>query len=209
MIGQFFISSILSALFPQQCFGCKVVGKTICAHCIQAIVYDPQIVSRQTISIYTCFDYHLSVHPKLMEGWKYFGNQDVFKFLLQSIQLDLSDYDFIIPVPLHKTRIAEKGFSPPLQIAFSLSELFDIPLQESIKRTKKTSPQAKLSRQKRLENLKDVFNVVAGQQLTGKRILLIDDVVTTGATLQECKQALLDIGVEEIDGFCLMRAELK
>ncbi len=108
-----------------------------------------------------------------------------------------SSYDLIIPVPLHPARLYERGFNQSEVLARLISQQTAIALNTDIlRRIRRTKQQAKLSRSKRLKNLKNAF--LAKGNLTGKRILLVDDVITTGSTICSCAEALKACGVAEI-----------
>ena len=98
--------------------------------------------------------------------------------------------DYIIPIPLHWTRYARRGFNQSREMAFELSERLNAPVLNLIKRKKRTQFQSKLTRDLRQENLKDVFVIRKIYQkkfkdLTeGKKVLFVDDLCTTGATLK-------------------------
>ncbi len=106
-------------------------------------------------------------------------------------------YDLIIPVPLHPARLYERGFNQAEVLAQLISQHTSIPLNTNIlRRTRRTKQQAKLSRSKRAKNLKNAIS--AQGDLTGKRILIVDDVITTGSTICSCAEALKACGAAEI-----------
>jgi len=92
-------------------------------------------------------------------------------------------YDGIMPIPLHKKRLAERGYDQALLLARKLSALTGIPVIEGATRVKETSPQHGLSSSRRKSNLAGAFSMGKGLNLQGKRILVLDDVFTTGATV--------------------------
>lgn len=114
--------------------------------------------------------------------------------------------DIIIPVPMDKARKRERGFNQTELLAGYLSKKLSIPYDSRIlRKAKKTLPQVNLTRGKRLVNLTDAFYSPAGISISGKRILLIDDVYTTGATVTECAKTLLFSGAEEVNILTLAR----
>ena len=102
----------------------------------------------------------------------------------------------IVPVPLHPLRKLQRGYNQSEKIAFELSKLIDVPVKPLLKRTKYTHQQAKLDANSRRKALKGAFK--ADSQLSGERILLLDDVRTTGTTLIRCAEALFQAGAEEV-----------
>ena len=128
---------------------------------------------------------------------------------------DKMSMDLIVPVPLHVKKMRMRGFNPPfllvkdwLCIAECLHvELPDIPIDINVlDRRRWTEPQTGLGRKERLANIKNAFHIRNGSEITGKRILLVDDVYTTGATVNECTKVLLKGGAGHVDVLTLSRA---
>ncbi|RKY96932.1 MAG: hypothetical protein DRQ03_06510 [Candidatus Hydrothermota bacterium] len=95
------------------------------------------------------------------------------------------NYDFIIPVPLHPLKEKERGFNQSLLIAELIKEELQVPIvTEGIIRTKYTKTQTKLSRKEREENVKNAFNIKSVKRFIGKKLLIVDDVYTTGSTVR-------------------------
>lgn len=107
-------------------------------------------------------------------------------------ELDCGVYDFLIPVPLHRVRERDRGFNQSRLLATVLAPVFpNARLDESLRRIRPTRVQSQLtSEAERRSNIAGAFAVLGGEQLQGKTILLIDDVVTTGGTVAECAKAL-------------------
>lgn len=100
----------------------------------------------------------------------------------------------IIPVPLHPRKERERGYNQSAMFAQGISEILQVPVwANALQRKSFTSTQTRKKRMERFENVGDVFEVVQEQALSGKHLLLVDDVLTTGATLEMCGRALLDI----------------
>ena len=122
--------------------------------------------------------------------------------------------DLIVPVPLHPKKIRMRGFNPSLllvrnwtSIAATLDFSFpDITIETNVlKRTRWTEPQTGLERKKRKANIKNAFNISDPSKISGKHILLVDDVYTTGATVNECAKVLLRGGAAQVDVLTLAR----
>ncbi|MDO4620262.1 MAG: ComF family protein [Lachnospiraceae bacterium] len=106
--------------------------------------------------------------------------------------------DLVIPVPVHSARRAERGYNHAAELAFPVAEFSGIPVSEAVLiRTEKTKAMKKLSAAERRENLKGAFAVAASAEVP-HRILLIDDIYTTGATVDACAGVLLAKGAEEV-----------
>lgn len=105
----------------------------------------------------------------------------------------------IVPIPLHKKRLRERGFNQSALIAREVAQLLLLPYSEKILfRVKETSQQAKLKKADRKENVKDAFTAKIYPETCGRTIILIDDVATTGSTLREAARALKQTGYKNI-----------
>jgi ComF family protein len=114
-------------------------------------------------------------------------------------------FDMILTVPLNQERMKSRGFNQSNLISFPISIALDVPfLPKAVRRVKNTLSQVGLSAAQRKENVKDAF-VAEKSIVNGKTILLIDDVVTTGATIAACSEALLQAGATKV--FCLSVAK--
>lgn len=108
-----------------------------------------------------------------------------------------------MPVPLHKRREIKRGFNQADLLAKEIAEFFKIPYCEDIlKRAKNTKPQTETSNHnQRLENIKNAFVCRKPELVAWKRIIIVDDVMTTGATLNECARALKSSGARSVTAF--------
>jgi ComF family protein len=109
------------------------------------------------------------------------------------------DWDVIVPVPLHPTKQREREFNQAGRLARHLGRALDIPVQTRwLRRTTATRTQTLLSRTQRAENVRRAFAPTKGLKLNDERIVLIDDVLTTGATTNACAKALRDAGASQV-----------
>jgi ComF family protein len=110
-----------------------------------------------------------------------------------------SNADLLIPIPLHKTKKALRGYNQSEVLANGLATIIPIPIVlESIIRSKHTKSQTYLNKEARKENVKDVFEVIKPLVVQNKKIILLDDVITTGATIEACANELLKAGANEV-----------
>lgn len=115
--------------------------------------------------------------------------------------------DLIIPVPLHLKRLGMRGFNQATVMAGALGRRFGIPVSvDFLARTQWTEPQTRLNRRERLENVKDAFTVMEKGGAEDRKILLLDDVFTTGTTLSECARVLKAAGASEVHALTVTRA---
>ncbi|UJP06488.1 MAG: ComF family protein [Nitrosomonas sp.] len=113
--------------------------------------------------------------------------------------------DLIVPMPLHPVRLRERGFNQAMEIGRFIAKQLNIPLlPDSCKRIRHTPPQAELPWKKRPGNIRKAFDVTVS--MTGKHVAVIDDVMTTGATLNELAKMLRQQGAAEISNWVIARA---
>lgn len=111
----------------------------------------------------------------------------------------LGEWDVIVPVPLHPLKQKRRGFNQSEKFAVGLVKPLDVKVDNLLERKKFTETQTKKSRLERLENVEEVFELRNGENILGLRILLVDDVITTGATLCACANVLLANGAKHVD----------
>ncbi|MFC2158920.1 ComF family protein [Acidobacteriota bacterium] len=142
-------------------------------------------------------------------GYKCLGHnlaQFTYRFLGKEESL-WEGIDLILPVPLHRKKQGKRGFNQSLVLARFLGVQKNIPCDQKIlKKVRQSPPQTSLEAEDRLRNLKDVFTVRRPDRISGKRVLLIDDVFTTGATLNECARMLLETGALEVRALTVAQA---
>jgi len=138
--------------------------------------------------------------------WKYEGRTSLTPFLGKWMTEGLTRYwdpnlfDLLIPVPLHLYRLRERGFNQAVLLVKELNRRTGIPYQKRIlEKRKPTAPQVSLSGVERERGVRGSFHVVGREELEGKSLLLVDDVYTTGATVNECSKVLLAAGAKEVN----------
>lgn len=120
--------------------------------------------------------------------------------------IDFADYSLMMPVPLHIKRLRERGFNQSLILARAIGSKQKIAVNFSVlKRHKYTLTQTGYHKQERKENIKGAFEVTDSKKIAGRNILLIDDVYTTGATVNECAKILIKAGAQKVSVLTLAR----
>lgn len=130
------------------------------------------------------------------------------KLLKDTIQKhkELIDVDYIIPVPMHWFKKLLRGYNQTELLALNISKYYGkAVLNNSLIRTKYTNSQIKLKKEERMGNIKGCFSVKYRETLKNKRVLLVDDVCTTGATINECSKALKKAGASKIYAVAVAR----
>jgi len=122
-------------------------------------------------------------------------------------EVDFARYDAVVPVPLHRVRQRERGFNQADKLARCLTERFsDLTVRNGLLRIRETPQQTRLSGAERRRNIKGAFALAQEIDCRGKTILLVDDVITTGATAEECARTLRRGGAKVVDVLAVARA---
>lgn len=144
--------------------------------------------------------------------YKFHGNRafsDILSYLLCDLTKDmihLSKFDIVIPVPISKHRYNERGYNQAALLAKPFAKYFNVPYSDDILlKIKETKRQSRISRAERFTNVQGAFK--ACENLTGRKILLIDDIYTTGGTMSACADALISMGAKNIAGVSLTLTE--
>lgn len=128
------------------------------------------------------------------------------RFLLRSLPLE-HNFELVIAMPMHWRKRWERGFNQAELLAAPVAKRYGVKLSSHLRRRRYTKPQAGLSEAERRTNLKNCFHVVRPHQVNGKRILVIDDVFTTGATLRAAAEALKKAGAAYVCALTLARVD--
>lgn len=210
--------AFISLLFPRYCVVCNSVlckgEEYICMRCNMDMprtnyhqITDNQMEQllwgRVEVERATAWFFYTKGSPynSLIHQLKYKGQKEIGcmagRYLASEIKCStfFNDIDFIVPVPLHPKRLRTRGYNQSEQIARGISDITGIPVRTSlIVRKKNTQTQTRRSRYTRIENMEEVFQLTSSDENEGKHILLVDDIVTTGATIVSCANALQQEG---------------
>lgn len=156
-----------------------------------------------------------NIVQRLVHQLKYKGRKDIGIWLGAQYGLALRDIapyntiEVIIPVPLHMKKYMQRGYNQSEQFAIGLAGTLNIPVEKHLlTRIKATETQTRKSRFKRYQNVREIFTTKDPESWKGKHLLLVDDVITTGATLESCIQALTVIPDVKISIACIATAML-
>jgi len=128
------------------------------------------------------------------------------KFLAQALPREAA-FDVIVPMPLHWFKQWQRGFNQSDLLAREIGKKWNVPVRTVIRRKKATLPQAGLTNAKRRANVSGAFKTARGRPLAGMRVLLVDDVVTTGATASACARVLKRAGAAHVSLLALARTD--
>lgn len=203
--------SLIDILDHQYCPGCRKItpeGK-ICQSCKKFLKLDRLYFAssyknplvKEAIS-------KLKYEPFCKELSEPLANLIITHFqILGNIEnfLEKSEY-VLVPVPLDKRRLKWRGFNQAECLAKELSKVLKVPLiSDCLIKIKETLPQVELKEEKRKENIKGVFLIKNKEKIRKKKVLLVDDVYTTGSTLNECARVLKIAGAKEVFGVVIAR----
>ncbi len=148
--------------------------------------------------------------PSLIRRHKYGLDQALQKALAEFLGDDLpysrADCDLVVPVPLHRRRMWWRGFNQAALLAMTIARRLDKPIElAALTRSRMTIPQTSQDHDARRRNVRRAFAVRLPARVRGRRILLVDDVMTTGATVDECARVLMTAGASRVDVLTLAR----
>ena len=141
-------------------------------------------------------------------GRQFYLRRILADFLVEAMQdarMQLSPADGLVPVPLHPTRLRERGFNQAEALATTLSKRTRLPVLRCIERRRYTNTQTRFDRVERMQNLRNAFALRKNIDVRGKHLLLLDDVLTTGSTLHECALVLRAAGAESVRAITVAR----
>lgn len=207
--------SLLQLAFPQVCAGCGSdllqVNQLLCLHCLEVLPattfhlhnnnpVEKLFWGRMPVTYGTSQYYFTkeSLVQRLMHQFKYKGNKDLGLFMgrMMGHQLKESnrflEVDALVPLPLFPKKERKRGYNQATILCEGIAEVLQKPIIErAVIRTMHTESQTKKNRVQRWENMKDHFRLVNETALKDRHVLLVDDVITTGATLEACGQEIL------------------
>jgi len=158
------------------------------------------------------FGYYTAELGKIIQGLKFHRRRNLVNLLgplLTAVFFESwsrDEFDLVVPVPLHPKRKRDRGYNQSELLARSLARQIAVPHGRSLIRIRPTLPQVGLTDSERKENVRKAFRCSHSQQISKKRVLLIDDVMTTGATVASAAQALLDGGALRVSILTVARA---
>lgn len=212
------MAGVLHLLFPAKCAFCgRIVREEdglLCPDCEQSLPYAPagQVLWEEDFYL-RCSSafYYEGALRKAFHRYKFQG-RDFYGELLGGFTARAAEkqlpggWELVTWAPLNKKRLKQRGYDQSKLLAEVIAEEFGLPLVVTLVKVKNTRPQSGLNDgAARAKNAKDAYAPVPGLSLTGKRVLLVDDVLTTGSTLKECAKVLRSCGAARVDCAVLAR----
>ena len=218
--------SLVDFIFPKKCVGCGKFGEYFCSKCFSKIEYVENpvcpVCQRQAVGGRT--------HPKCQTRYsldglvvacryrnpvkvaiqkvKYRWVYDIEKVLVDLLATQIYKFaipqkEILVPVPLHKKRKNWRGVNQAEILAKDLSKKFKVEYSDVLFRNRETKTQVGLKRDERKENVRGAFELRRGADVSGRNVILVDDVYTSGATMAECAKVLKKSGVKSVWGMAV------
>jgi ComF family protein len=213
----------LALLFPQDCQACggelAMGEEVICSYCRIKLPYTDFHLSPTENALHQVFwgrvplqlaTAYLKFQEKgrvqrLLHQLKYKGQEEVGTVLGRWFgaqvreQEDFKSIDVVVPVPLHKSKLRQRGYNQVEGFAQAIAQDLQVPMAaDALKKNRTSATQTTKNRQSRWEAMQQLYAIHHAQKVEGKHVLLVDDVITTGATIEACTQILLQHGASAV-----------
>ncbi|MBI2484195.1 ComF family protein [Candidatus Uhrbacteria bacterium] len=214
-------AALLDIFFPRFCLGCNMYGVWVCDACRQKLPrYMPRPLyfvnyTAHLSAIRAAYSYDHWLTRSIVHTCKYQGIRDLAAIMASALAHELSyipTYDqecLLIPVPLHESKLRERGFNQAELIATRLAGMIGAQINtNAVARVRSTRTQVTLNRKQRKENVRQAFACVDPLSVAGRKIILIDDISTTGSTLSELAGIVRSSGAVEVSGLVFAHGTL-
>ena len=208
-------NAFLNFLFPPHCPVCRAEIETFgdwCPACIDktAAVRRLPVFGRDELHTVWALSFYRGGMKKLIQQLKYQKKKNVCAYIHTFLRFTAPEKilpvpDLVVPVPLYAEKEKRRGFNQTTMIFGPWAEQLNYTWGEALLRVHETRPQYELDRQERRQNMKHAFSLAEDkkEQIRDKRILLVDDIFTTGATIEACAKVLCAAGARQIDALVL------
>ena len=204
------LNKIIDYVYPKVCGFCNKIISTeyTCKNCQEKLKYMYES-ERQLVSVNKYFDilicsykYNGIIRSKILQ-YKFKNKKYLYttlsQRLIELLNMYSNEIDIIIPVPIHFMRAFNRGYNQIFLIARFIAKKIDKELKNNIlKKVRNNKPQSLLTANKRKNNVYNAYKLIRADAIKGKTILLIDDIYTTGATVNECSKVLKENGAKKI-----------
>lgn len=211
------IRNFLAIFYPARCINCGELVEDkypFCNECLKN--FKPKRrerfieVNGQKIKCISAFHYEGKIRESICD-FKFRGRKSYSKFFAENISKVLlledkiEDFDYITAVPLSKQRYKERGYNQAEIVAKDLSKIINVKYFDILKKIKNNKIQHTLNLEERSENVKGVYDIQERIDIKNKKVILCDDIITSGNTLSECVKMLLKLGAKEV--ICITTAD--
>jgi len=203
------LTNLLDLIFPPKCEVCrKRGGEALCPECFSRIK-----LLKPYLGVHAAAAYE-GVLREAIKRFKFQKRRGLaeplgillVRYLSRTPELKFDEMEAIVPVPLHRRRQRERGFNQAELLARVVGKYFEVPVVTALERVRHTAPQFDLSREARRTNIKGAFKVVDRKAVNNRKIVLLDDIYTTGSTVAECSRVLQAAGARRVEILTLSRA---
>ena len=201
------LTGLVSVFFPQRCACCGrviVPSALFCPECLAALpktVYERSAVGGFLCSAALLYEEPYSTALKRFKFHSKPGGLQGFAYLTVKTARERfagKDFDAVTCVPMTRLAVLKRGYNQSEELARACAKLMALPFEPVLEKYRSNAPQRTLNRSRRMKNVRGVFRIRKSHSVTGKRYLLIDDVITTGSTLGECARVLKTGGCSEV-----------
>lgn len=204
--------NFLDLIFPPSCEICGKIGTYLCESCYNKI--KPFKIKKNTDKLMCLYSYEGEIRT-LMIQYKFNDKSYLDKFFAELIIKNkkvykfIQNYDIITPVPVHKKRKQERGYNQSeliIKQAVKKLKIKGISIKRNaLIKTVNNKPQSTKNVMERKQNVKNVFEVANINEIAGKRVLIFDDIYTTGNTIKECRKELIKAGAKKVGALTVAR----
>jgi ComF family protein len=213
--------SLLELFLPPSCSGCGRYGEALCARCRSTfrpagrtrdrfVLPDPAVVVGDDLAVAVAAFAYSGALRRALARLKYGGSARLAQPLavaalpLLAPMLDAAQRPILVPVPVHRDRLRQRGYNQARLLATALAAAWNIPCLDVLVRRRPTVQQHRLNRTQRLRNLREAFELAPGTRAPPEAVL-VDDILTTAATLEACAGVLLATGSDVVRGLTIAR----
>ena len=204
------LDSFLDLIFPPICGMCNKIGeKYICENCYKEI--EKYLYNNVDKDIFYLLKYEEIIRKKIIE-YKFNDKAYLYKTFCEIFVKNKNafefckSYDIIIPVPMYKKKKQLRGYNQTELIARKIAEILKIEIDTNILiKHRNTSMQSSLGKEERLKNVQNAYKIQNKEIIIDKKVLILDDIYTTGATVKECRNMLLLAGAKEVGIFIIAK----
>lgn len=203
-----FLTSLIDLFLPKICVSCKQInGQSFCKNCIEKITPKFQKITYKQYTLFSPYIYKDEI-KELLHYIKFEKYHDLLPHLGALLNAGISKTELpanavVLTVPSHESRIKERGFDIVKKILENTPILAQKKAPPLLIRSKETTALFGLTEQERQAQVKNAFSLQNAEYITGKSIILLDDIHTSGATIREISQALLKNGAKEVNAITL------
>ena len=206
-----FLDTILSVLAPYDCLGCQTEGSLLCGACIDSLpMAPPKYLTDSSLTVVRSATIYEAVAKDLIWKLKSSGAQSAAKIMAQRMKPLVLDSKsvFIVPVPTAPSRVRQRGYDQAELIAHQLARQTGQRLLKCLSRTSQIHQVGSTIEQRHTQTA-GVYKVIRPNRIKGAHVCLVDDVVTTGSTLQAAARVLEQAGASKIDAVVFAQARMR